>query len=74
MIYNRNAKRDPSEYCGDYHEQLDASDGQFEHRLLLSFRQRVKVFSQAALPRKCEEYRMREPTKLEKSVIFFKLT
>lgn len=58
-VPQENAERDPSEHGGDDHEQLDTSYDQFEHRLLLTFRQRVKVSSQAALPRKSEKYRMR---------------
>ena len=72
-VQEENAERDTSKHGGDDHEQLNTSYDQFEHRLLLSFCQRVKVSSQATLPRKSEKYRMRQSTQLEMSAISFTL-
>ena len=44
-VQEENAERDPSKNCGNDHEQLSSGYGQFEHQLLLSFGQRVKVSS-----------------------------
>ena len=44
-VQEENAERDPSEHSGNDHKQFNASYDQFEHRLLLSFRQRVEVSS-----------------------------
>jgi hypothetical protein len=44
-VQEENAERYPPEYGGDDHEQLDTSYDKFEHQLLPSFRQGVKVSS-----------------------------